>query len=559
MKGYPRPNIRWTKDGKPLEAGDRHKFVYPDADTVAIIINKVSGDDVGTYKAVLHNDLGEASTEAKLVLSGAPQFTEPVTDVKTGVDEPYKITAKVTGAPELTWYKDGVPIKEDTRVKAVKVDAETFQLVFQKTASEDNGNWAVIARNPHGEMSQFFTFAAQMLPKFEQKLSDCEANESKQVIMKCKINCTPRPTIQWFKNGQEITKDPRVKCYADPNGNDCLTINSASRGMAGEYEIKATNEMGTASCKCNLKVNTKPSADDMDDPQEAFESDDFAFSVECDGNPKPSAKWTKDGKGIDCSAKDSRFQVTEAQGAYKLKIAKLEMDDAGTYGVEFVNRAGDKKMTAERKVHSIEELRVPKFMSDLKDKKANKGAKTFFTIKCRSDPMPEVTWYLNGEKIVDSDICKTSFKEKEHQYRLDILDVQSSTAGEIKVVAKNENGEDTKVGSLEVQFSPEIDTIGEWKAGPGDEARIVAKAKAFPFAEGTWYRVLEPASEEGGEAKVEKIDFEDKAFKRFSASVDENGLEATYTLIIKDATLEDAGLYELSCANRVGHLEKQGS
>ena len=48
-------------------------------------------------------------------------------------------------------------------------------------------------------MSQFFTFAAQMLPKFEAKLQDAEANESKQVVMKCKINCTPRPTIQWFK------------------------------------------------------------------------------------------------------------------------------------------------------------------------------------------------------------------------------------------------------------------------------------------------------------------------------------------------------------------------
>jgi hypothetical protein len=27
--------------------------------------------------------------------------------------------------------------------------------------------------------------------------------------------------------------------------------------MAGEYEIKATNDMGTASCKCNVKVNSK--------------------------------------------------------------------------------------------------------------------------------------------------------------------------------------------------------------------------------------------------------------------------------------------------------------
>ena len=78
-------------------------------------------------------------------------------------------------------YKDGVPIKEDTRVKGVKINAETFELQFQKTTVDDNGNWAVIARNPHGEMSQFFQFAAQMLPKFEKKLSDAEGNEGKQV------------------------------------------------------------------------------------------------------------------------------------------------------------------------------------------------------------------------------------------------------------------------------------------------------------------------------------------------------------------------------------------
>ena len=66
-------------------------------------------------------------------------------------------------------YKDGVPIKEDTRVKSVKISPDTFELQFTKTSVDDNGNWAVIARNQHGEMSQFFTFAAQMLPKFETR------------------------------------------------------------------------------------------------------------------------------------------------------------------------------------------------------------------------------------------------------------------------------------------------------------------------------------------------------------------------------------------------------
>ena len=44
MRGYPRPNIKWTKDGKPIEAGDRFKFVNPDPETCALIISKVTSN-----------------------------------------------------------------------------------------------------------------------------------------------------------------------------------------------------------------------------------------------------------------------------------------------------------------------------------------------------------------------------------------------------------------------------------------------------------------------------------------------------------------------------------
>jgi len=50
-----------------------------------------------------------------------------------------------------------------------------------KVDADDSGNWAVIAANPHGEMSQFFNFSAQMLPRFEVRLEDHEANEGQQV------------------------------------------------------------------------------------------------------------------------------------------------------------------------------------------------------------------------------------------------------------------------------------------------------------------------------------------------------------------------------------------
>ena len=41
---------------------------------------------------------------------------------------------------------------------------------------------------------------------------------------------------------------------------------------------------------------------------------------------------------------------------------------------------------------AADELKIPKIMQDLKDKKANKGAKAFFQVKIRGEPTPVVKW-----------------------------------------------------------------------------------------------------------------------------------------------------------------------
>ena len=37
MRGYPRPKVDWSKDGQPIKAGGRFKFVNPDLETVALV------------------------------------------------------------------------------------------------------------------------------------------------------------------------------------------------------------------------------------------------------------------------------------------------------------------------------------------------------------------------------------------------------------------------------------------------------------------------------------------------------------------------------------------
>ena len=124
-----------------------------------------------------------------------------------------------------------------------------------------------------------------------------------------KITCAPPPEVKWFKNDQDVTKDSKFKIVSgqkDPNGCDSLIISSASRSSAGEFTVKAINEMGEASSRANVKVNSKllwsnflvfyicsffkqnivflakPSADDPDDI-ECFETDNQTIAIQCDG------------------------------------------------------------------------------------------------------------------------------------------------------------------------------------------------------------------------------------------------------------------------------------
>jgi len=52
--------------------------------------------------------------------------------------------------------------------------------------------------------------------------------------------------------------------------------------------------------------------------------------------------------------------------------------------------------------------------------------------------------YLNDVEIKDDDHFKVSNKPEEHLFRIDIVEINEDHCGKIRVVGKNENGEDAK-------------------------------------------------------------------------------------------------------------------
>lgn len=62
-----------------------------------------------------------------------------------------------------------------------------------------------------------------------------------------------------YKDGQEVRADARIKITRDCTRLETynLTLNLIKREDAGDYEVKATNVLGTASTKSHVKVLSK--------------------------------------------------------------------------------------------------------------------------------------------------------------------------------------------------------------------------------------------------------------------------------------------------------------
>lgn len=91
VKGFPKPKVKWTHEGKPIEPGGKYKlvytllnligfyvfqlfpsnrFLYEDEESMSLVIKNVEKADAGKYTVSAENELGEDSAEVTLSVKG---------------------------------------------------------------------------------------------------------------------------------------------------------------------------------------------------------------------------------------------------------------------------------------------------------------------------------------------------------------------------------------------------------------------------------------------------------------------------------------------------------
>ena len=223
----------------------------------------------------------------------------------------------------------------------------------------------------------------------------------------------PTPTIQWSKNGADIGGATATT----------LALNNVSASDAGNYSVKLTNALGSAtSLVATLTVNAAPAAPAftlLPVAQIATAGNDVTLAVTVTGVPTPTLQWLRNGSNI-AGATGTTLTLTNVQSA-----------DAGTYSVTATNSAGIVTSSAAGLTVNPAAA-APVFSSPPLSQTVATGATVVFLAPAIGTPTPSYQWLLNGNTIPG-----------ETSATLMVSRVTAANAGSYTAVAQNSLGQAT--------------------------------------------------------------------------------------------------------------------
>ncbi|XP_048583436.1 hemicentin-2 isoform X2 [Nematostella vectensis] len=275
--GLPAPEVKWSKDGQR---------VVKDVDengTLSIVLRRTT--DAGRYVCTAVNAIGSDEAEtfvyvvepnyprivAKKGLATAPDGRRPIAGqigmtIRTLTSTSITLKCPVTGSPKplVDWSKTGQPIISGDRVSVTV----TGSLVIVNSRSSDSGEYVCTARNLLGEDSAVSTVNI-LIPTipvihkstnyivwyenrpFKTKIgNNLTTMKGRKLTLICHATGRPRPTITWFRGGEEM----RTKGNVVVDG-DKLIVSDLSLFDTDRYTCVATNVAGGADATTTLKVH----------------------------------------------------------------------------------------------------------------------------------------------------------------------------------------------------------------------------------------------------------------------------------------------------------------
>ncbi|CAG2158572.1 unnamed protein product [Oppiella nova] len=540
--GYPKPNVKFTKNEKQVKEDSRVKVTEDKEGSFKLVINESSSLDSGKYKCIASNEWGEETSEAELTIkksSMKPNFIKKLRDseAKDG-DQQIEFNVQVEGIPkpEIKWFREGLEIKERDGFKYVIDDEnQSYTLIIPKVSGESAGSYKCEAHNSEGSAQTSGVLTVNTSPKFIKKLEDISVNEEEEVRLVVKVVGCPTPSVKWFKDETRIETNDRRLRYEEASNEYTLHLSNTSAEDKAVYKVIAENVFGKCDTtgKLNVSLNaTKPIFTTKLSDREALENEtNIEFSVTTDSQTtKPTIKWFIDETEITESDKRYKLVVDQQKDAYKLVIKSATEESVGQYKCLATNSSGSAETSAKFTV-----VTKPKFIKGLEDVEANEGETVAMTVKVKGSPEPEVKFLKDG-RDVSAEATVVIKKEIDDIYILEIENIRIIMSGEYQCHIKNTAGEAFSKGTVIVNSKPKfVKDLEDKESAASENVVLEVVVTGSPTPEITWFK--DGKRVDG----TERVILESR--------------EEVFKLKLDNASVDDSGVYKCRARNKSGEVD----
>uniref|UniRef100_A0A493TWE9 Hemicentin-1 n=1 Tax=Anas platyrhynchos platyrhynchos TaxID=8840 RepID=A0A493TWE9_ANAPP len=451
--GTPAPTVSWFKNGNPLSLGAH--LTSSDQGMVLHFVKAEIGD-TGKYTCVASNEAGDISKHFSLKVLEPPHIngSDQPEELSVIVNNPLELLCMSTGipVPKISWMKDGRPLLQNDNVHVLR---EVLRITSAQV--EDTGRYTCLASSPAGDDDKEYLVRVHVPPNIAGTSGpqDLTVLQNRQVILECKSDAVPPPTISWLKNGELLEGTPRVRILSSGR---YLQINNADLSDAASYTCVASNIAGKMTREFVLTVHVAPTI--QSSPQTTVVHINASAVLECiaEGVPTPRITWRKD--GVVFTGNNTRYSILE-DGS--LHIHSAHVTDTGRYMCMATNTAG-----TERKRIDLQVLVPPTIAPGHTNITVTVNVQTTLPCETTGIPRPAISWKKNGHLL--------SVDQNQNTYRLlssGSLVIISPTVDDTAVYecsVSNDAGEDRRAVELTVQVPPSI----------ADEATDVLVTKLSP-------------------------------------------------------------------------------
>ncbi|CAF4747141.1 unnamed protein product, partial [Rotaria sp. Silwood1] len=533
VQGIPKANVKWFFNDIELKSTQK-QAITAKQNIHILTINRTDQTDAGVYKAVADNGTGTpVETTCTLTVGSKPKVEGKPVDATVTVEQSAVLQCTISGfpKPEITWFKDNVPIVADQRITIQENQPNVYSLHINQSQMDDKATYICKAKNRFGEIDAKMNLNVNSIkPTIIRDLQDQQIIEKNQPIeLQVEITGVPQPQIKWFKGNEEINTTTTHKDYEikfDNKQTYTLFVQNSIPEHQGEYSVQATNQGGTIkSKKTKVIVQKKPEFIKLPQSQTVKDGQSVVFDAQIDAYPQPKVTWHKNGKPL---TPDLGFesQFDAKTGHITLKHKAATNKQAGEIICRVENTAG----TTDAPV-TLDVQAVPVITKKLTDQEVMIDNEIRFVADITGSPTPTISWTKDDRPVTPDN--NHIIESDKTTHTLIIKNVKSTDEGKYRVVAENPLGHVDSTGQLTVLEQPLIDqSFGDIIQPIGSDVSLKCQIiGGRPKPTITW---LKNGKEFKGDDRHIITSTDDGLCELLIKSLDETENQAKYTLVVKN-------------------------